>query len=103
MNNGVSETHTHNLVQHINGVDLNPRNKELANDQAAKLLTHFHYHKPNSNTIPCYNAINEAAKLFAETIMKNTPPGPDQTAAVRKVVEAKMTANSAIATNPELY
>jgi hypothetical protein len=35
--------------------------------------------------------------VFAETIIRNTPPGSDQSAAIRKVREAVMTANAAIA------
>lgn len=103
MNNAVAETQQPQRVTDLNGVPLNPRGVYLEEGQASRLLSHFTYHKPSPAQVPCYNAINEAARVLAETIMVNTPPGPDQTAAIRKVVEAKMTANSAIATNPGLY
>ncbi len=103
MVNAVKSDQTTNVVEKLNGVTLNPRQVELEEKQAKRLMSHFHYHKPNEKQVPCYAAINEAARVFADTIMRNTPTGADQTAAVRKIVEAKMTANTAIATNPTLY
>lgn len=47
--------------------------------------------------IPAYQNVREAAKQFAKVLVKNTPACADQTAAVRKVREAVMTANAAIA------
>lgn len=44
-----------------------------------------------------YTKIREAGKAFAEVIVAHTPSSADQTAAVRKVREAVMTANAAIA------
>jgi len=35
--------------------------------------------------------------VFAQAILMDTPSGPDQTTAIRKVREAVMTANAAIA------
>ena len=57
----------------------------------------FKYHPPVPDQIPKYNELREAAKVFAEKIVELTPAGPDQTTAVRKVREAVMTANAAIA------
>ena len=65
----------------------------------ADLDNWFEYHKPTEHQIPCFNRLREAAKVFAQAIIDNTPPSPDQTAAVRKVREAVMTANAAIACN----
>ena len=59
----------------------------------------FTYHSPSSEQIPKYQMIREAAKNLAEVIVNNTPPCADQTAAVRLVREASMTANAAIACN----
>lgn len=103
MNNAVEETQQKQATQTLNGIDLNPRKIDLEEGQAKKLMEHFTYHPPNEKQKPCYAAINEAARVLADTIVKNTPPGPDQTAAVRKVVEAKMTANTGVATNPTYY
>lgn len=57
----------------------------------------FTYHAPTKDQIPKYGAINAAAKAFAEVVIANTPPGPDQSAAIRQIRDARMTANAAIA------
>ena len=59
----------------------------------------FKYHAPNEVTIPKYAAINQAAKNFAEVILQNCPSGADRSDAIRKIREARMTANAAIALN----
>lgn len=72
--------------------------------QAARALTSeeivarmFSYHPPNSETIPKYAAINQAAKNFAEVVLQNCPRGADLSATIRLIREARMTANAAIA------
>ena len=57
----------------------------------------FTYHPPNSGQLMRYQSIRQAAKDFAATIVHNTPSCADQTAAIRKIREAVMTANAAIA------
>lgn len=57
----------------------------------------FKYHPPNSDDLVAYEKLRSAAKSFADTIVELTPASPDQTAAIRKVREAVMTANAAIA------
>jgi hypothetical protein len=57
----------------------------------------FTYHPPSPEQQQQYVAIRDAAKRFAEVVASNTPPSPDQTAAIRKIREAVMTANAAIA------
>jgi hypothetical protein len=57
----------------------------------------FTYHSPSAEQLPKYQAIREAAYNLAKTIVDNSPVSADQTAAVRKVREAAMTANAAIA------
>ena len=57
----------------------------------------FTYHKPTGDQPDRYVRLRRAAKAFASAIVAETPPCADQTAAVRKVREAMMTANSAIA------
>lgn len=59
----------------------------------------FSYHPPKADQVGRYNLIREAAKKFAETIVENTRGSADQAAAIRKVREAMMTANAAIACN----
>ena len=57
----------------------------------------FTYHAPSGNDLENYQAIREAGKLLARTILERTPRCADQAAAIRKVREAVMTANAAIA------
>jgi len=57
----------------------------------------FTYHAPTDGQPAKYLAIREAAKVFAATVVANTPSGPDQTVAVRKIREAVMVANQSIA------
>lgn len=56
----------------------------------------FTYHPPNLFQIGQMADIREAAKLLANAIVRNVPEGPDQSAAIRKVREAVMTANAGI-------
>lgn len=57
----------------------------------------FSYHPPEPGQGAKYERIRDAALVFAEVIIDNTPSSPDQTAAIRKVREAVMTANAAVA------
>ena len=57
----------------------------------------FKYHAPNEITIPKYATINQAAKNFAEVVLQNCPAGADRSDAIRKIREARMVANAAIA------
>lgn len=57
----------------------------------------FTYHAPSPEQELFYQLLRERAKEFAATIVRFTPPGPDQDAAVRHVREALMTANASIA------
>jgi len=60
--------------------------------------TTFTYHPPTPDQVVQYTAIREAGKELARVILANTPGCADQSAAIRKVREAVMTANAAIAT-----
>jgi hypothetical protein len=57
----------------------------------------FRYHPPAPDQVPKYQAIRTAAKEFAKVLVANTPQSADQTAAIRLVRQAVMTANAAIA------
>lgn len=57
----------------------------------------FTYQPPKPGQPEKYHAIREAAKSLALVILDNSPICADQTAAIRKVREAVMTANAAIA------
>lgn len=57
----------------------------------------FTYHPPKEGQPERYVAIRDAAKELALAIAKNCPDSADRSAAIRKVREAVMTANAAIA------
>lgn len=59
----------------------------------------FTYHKPEGGQPAQYEAIRSAAKEFVKVLVANTPKCADQSAAVRLVREAVMTANASIALN----
>lgn len=67
--------------------------------QTEKLSELFRYHPPNPEDLPKYAAINQAAKNFAEVILSTCPSCSDMKDAIRKIREARMTANAAIALN----
>lgn len=64
---------------------------------ASPLDNWFTHHPPSKEDIESYQRIREAAKSFAEVILEETPKSADQSAAIRKVREAVMTANASIA------
>jgi hypothetical protein len=57
----------------------------------------FTYHPPGEGDAQRYEAIRKAGRAFVQVIVDNTPPSADQTAALRKIREAVMTANASIA------
>ncbi len=61
-------------------------------------LTHiFTYQPPKPGDVEKYGAIRAAALEFSRVLVANTPSSADQSAAIRKVREAVMTANASIA------
>lgn len=62
-----------------------------------RLVHWFSYHPPSPEQIPAYEEIRAAGLAFAATILRLTPPSADQTVAIRKVRDAVMCANAAIA------
>ena len=63
----------------------------------AMIQNWFAYHTPEGDDELHYVNIRAAGLNLAEIIVLHTPPGPDQTAALRKVREAVFTANAALA------
>jgi hypothetical protein len=57
----------------------------------------FTYHAPTAGDLISYGRLRAAARDFAEVVLAETPPCADQQAAIRKVREAVMTANAAVA------
>lgn len=66
---------------------------------AGNLEQVFTHHAPTADQQVNYEVIREAGKRLAEAILECTPPCADQQAAIRKVREAVMTANAAVALN----
>jgi hypothetical protein len=62
-----------------------------------QLDTVFRYHIPSAEQVVQSRKIREAAKAFAEVVARECPQSADRTAAFRKIREAMMTANAAIA------
>lgn len=62
-----------------------------------KLPDLFRYHPPGGDQPKKYAMIREKALELAQVICAETPPCADQTASIRLLREAVMTANSAIA------
>jgi hypothetical protein len=59
----------------------------------------FSCHAPKDGQQNRYVAIRDAGRHLAQVILNSTPKCSDQSAAIRKVREAVMTANAAIAIN----
>jgi len=63
-----------------------------------KLEQIFTYHAPTGPVqLEAYQAVREAALMFARVIVVNTPRSSDQSAAIRLLRECVMTANASIA------
>jgi hypothetical protein len=62
----------------------------------------FSYHAPTPDKLVQYEKLRSAAKDFAKAIVELSPACADQTAAIRHVREAVMTANAAIALDGKL-
>ena len=56
----------------------------------------FNYQTPESSQIPRFLAVREAGGAFAQAILENTPPGPEQRDAIERVRVAVMVANQSI-------
>lgn len=63
----------------------------------AKIENVFIYHPPTDEQKVKYQAIRSKAMELAQVIYDNTPSCADQSAAIRKLREAVMTANASIA------
>lgn len=82
------------MAEHLNAATRRMEKKMISQEQINNWFT---YHKPEGDDPAHYVAIRDAGKALSEAIVAHTPPSADQTAAIRKVREAVMTANAAIA------
>jgi hypothetical protein len=76
-------------------VNLKEKRKMVITDE--QLSNWFTYHSPNPAQNQAYQNIRTAGLELAQMIRDNAPDSADCTAAIRKVREAVMTANQAIA------
>lgn len=65
--------------------------------QKEMLENWFVYHAPSGSQLLAYQKLRDAALTFATAVNELVPDSADKTAAIRKVREAVMTANAAIA------
>jgi hypothetical protein len=59
----------------------------------------FTYHPPMERQLHRYKVLRGEFKRLAEMVVEMTPPCADQTVAIRKIREASMAVNMAIACN----
>lgn len=90
---------TISITTHAADTDTSYHYKEtnMSKDIMDNIDNWFTYHPPKGDQQERYVKIREAAKHLATTIVECTPPSADQSAAIRKVREAVMTANASIA------
>lgn len=62
-----------------------------------KIDNMFKYHKFSDTQVEKSAIVRDTAAHLAHVIIDNTPSGPNQTVAIRKLLECVMTANHAIA------
>ena len=73
---------------------------QQAAPSAADIGRWFTYHAPTPAEVEAMVKIRAAAKELAYCIAMQTPAGPDQSVALRKLRECVMTANAAIVCDP---
>jgi len=84
-------------------MDLNPRKVTMETNDWNNLKDEFSYHNANQLQLECMAAIRESAFQLAVVISNCSPRCADQSAAIRKIREAMMTANAAVSTHPGWY
>ena len=62
----------------------------------------FEHHSPTPEKLAHYQALHEAARVFAQVILQHSPASQDQAAALRLLREATMTACAAVALDGRL-
>lgn len=84
--------------RHTSSVEYRRKEKRVADLSDPKVIEDiFTYHPPKGDQPEKYTKIREAAKAFARVLVENTPKCADQSAAIRHLREAVMTANAAVA------
>jgi len=60
------------------------------------------YHPPTSDAVAAHTRVNKVCEVMLHEILEHCPPSRDRTIALNKVREARMWANSSIATEGKL-
>lgn len=61
----------------------------------------FNYHAPDEDKASCHQAVREAARRMAVSVLQATPKGREQSLALTKIEEAMFWANAAVARGTE--
>lgn len=78
--------------------------REITEAEMQEVDEQFTYHAPTGDKqLEAYALVRARGKELAVAILNTVPPCADRTAAIRKVREAVMTANAAIALHPTHY
>lgn len=75
------------------------RATSLTPEVAAAIDDAFHYHKWDEAQSTAGQYVREAMATAVKVLVQYVPPSPDRSAAIRKIREARMDANSAITHN----
>lgn len=63
----------------------------------AEAIEFFTHKPPDATTVPLYSLVSEWFIALVDAIYDTMPDGPGKTVALRKISEARMAVNSAIA------
>jgi hypothetical protein len=72
---------------------------DFASFKTEEMENWFQYHAPTPEQLVAYGAIRRAARQFADVLNHFAPASADKTAAMRKIREATMACNMAVACN----
>lgn len=72
---------------------------EIKPEMQKRLNNDYMYHSPKEDQLDRYLLIREAAKTFAEIIVRNSPPSREQSVALTELDHVVMMSNAAIARN----
>lgn len=72
------------------------RARECTPEVSAAIDDAFKYHPWNAAQVSSGEIVREALANAVKVVIQYVPPGPDRSAAIRKIREARMDANSAI-------
>ena len=75
------------------------RARELTDEVAAEIDDAFEYHNWDESKIAAGRQVRGVLAGAVKVIIGCVPPGPDRSAAIRKIREARMDCNSAITHN----